>query len=438
MAKGYEEDKSLIRTDSPTVSKENLRLIALIATNNNWKIHTLDIKAAFLQGFPIDRLIYLKPPPEANTNKLWKLNIPVYGLCEASRAWYLKVTEELTKLGAINNKFDNAVFFWYSGNELQGILCCHVDDFFFTGNQLFHRQVISKIKSSFNLSKESNNTFSYIGLDITQNKESIIMHQNEYIKHLQPMSVGPLTHQRELSNKKKKDFKGLIGQIQWVSKQTRPDLSFATCILSTKTKVATTSDVRYLNKQLRKLQENATEKQLLINKVGNIAESTMVVYSDASHANLTDGNSQGGFIIFLVGESNRKGTPLLWKSHKLKRVVKSAMAAETMSLIEAAEHAMLVKALILEIFNLKEAVPIVCLSDNKSLIDAATSTKVLEDKRLHIDMCSLREMISNQDIKYIKWVSSNDQLADCLTKATASAEKLLQVMAGSIPFPEFM
>ena len=34
----------------------------------------MDIKAAFLQGKPIERNVYLKPTKEAQTEKNWKLN----------------------------------------------------------------------------------------------------------------------------------------------------------------------------------------------------------------------------------------------------------------------------------------------------------------------------------------------------------------------------
>ena len=64
MARGFQETATNIRTDSPTVCKENIRLVATIAAANNWKIHSLDVKAVFLQGFPIDRTIYFVPPPE--------------------------------------------------------------------------------------------------------------------------------------------------------------------------------------------------------------------------------------------------------------------------------------------------------------------------------------------------------------------------------------
>ena len=43
----------------------------------------------------------LKPPVEDNSKgKLWKLNKCVYGLCDASRHWYLKVHNVMIEHGA--------------------------------------------------------------------------------------------------------------------------------------------------------------------------------------------------------------------------------------------------------------------------------------------------------------------------------------------------
>ena len=132
VARGFEETATNIRTDSPTVCKENICLVATIVAANNWKIHSFDVKAVFLQGFPTDQTIYLVPPPEAaySNAKLWKLNTAVYGLCDASRSWYLKVSQELLNKGATTSVYDNALFYWRASNKLQGIKCCHVDDFF--------------------------------------------------------------------------------------------------------------------------------------------------------------------------------------------------------------------------------------------------------------------------------------------------------------------
>ena len=51
--------------DSPTCAKGSLHLIFVIMVTRKWKIHSIDIKAVFLQGRPIDRKVYLLPPVEA-------------------------------------------------------------------------------------------------------------------------------------------------------------------------------------------------------------------------------------------------------------------------------------------------------------------------------------------------------------------------------------
>ena len=71
VARGFEEDTSEIRTDSPTVSKECIRLVSAISVAHHWSIHSLDVTAAFLQGFAINRDVFLVPPAEAQLkNKL--------------------------------------------------------------------------------------------------------------------------------------------------------------------------------------------------------------------------------------------------------------------------------------------------------------------------------------------------------------------------------
>ena len=86
VARGLEETENNFRTDSPTCLKESLRIALTIAASNCWTVNSIDIKAAFLQGRPIDRRVFLKPPKEAGANgKLWQLKKVVYGLTDASR-----------------------------------------------------------------------------------------------------------------------------------------------------------------------------------------------------------------------------------------------------------------------------------------------------------------------------------------------------------------
>ena len=50
VARGFEEDSSDLRTDSPTCSKQSMSLVFLTAASNKWEIKSLDIKAAFYRG----------------------------------------------------------------------------------------------------------------------------------------------------------------------------------------------------------------------------------------------------------------------------------------------------------------------------------------------------------------------------------------------------
>ena len=435
VARGFEEDTTKVRTDSPTISKENLRLICTIAVNNGWKLHSIDVKAAFLQGFPIDRDVYLVPHVEANTGKLWKLKTAVYGLVDASRAWYLTVTDELTSQGAKCSIYDNALFYWRNCGKLEGIVCCHVDDFLFSGSQLFHDKVICHLRNQFSLGNERDSSMIYTGIEMLQSDHEIIMHQTNYINSIKPLNIENISPNRKLVLSEVRNLKALIGQLQWAAKLTRPDIPFATCDLSTRVKQATAADVRLANKQLRKLQDQCSK--ICIPDIGNICHASLIVFFDASHANLQHGESQGGFIVFLQGE-NGKSSPLTWTSHKLKGVVKSAMAAEILSLQQASEHAMLLQALINELYAFdKSLTPIVCVIDIKQLHESLFSTKVVEDKRLHIDICGLRQSLERKGIHDAKRVASVNQLADCLTKGTASADRLMRVLAGSEPLPAF-
>ena len=91
VARGFEENTTNLQKDSPTCSREAIRILITIASAMKWNCHTIDIKSAYLQGNNIQRQIFLKPPKEYDEGKLWKLKKTVYGLCDAARAWYLRV-----------------------------------------------------------------------------------------------------------------------------------------------------------------------------------------------------------------------------------------------------------------------------------------------------------------------------------------------------------
>ena len=149
VARGIEEENlNNFRQDSITCCKDNFRLVLSIIVWNSWIIHSLDIKSAYFQSKKIDHDVYLKPPKETETSRLWKLNITAYGLCHATHAWYISVNDVLMKTGVKKCKFDDFIFYWYNNNKLEGLIFCHVDDFFWGGTKHFAETVINRLKKT--------------------------------------------------------------------------------------------------------------------------------------------------------------------------------------------------------------------------------------------------------------------------------------------------
>ena len=69
------------------------------------------------------------------------------------------------------------------------------------------------------------------------------------------------------------------------------------------------------------------------------------VFTDGAHGNLVDGGSQGGYFGFLVGE-NRKCALISWQSKRIHSVVKSSLAAETLSMSDGIDGAVIVNPLL--------------------------------------------------------------------------------------------
>ena len=429
VARGFEE-KEEIKSDSPTVSKEVLRTFITICSSMGWSANSIDIKAAFLQSEGIGREVYLIPPTEAkcDENILWKLEKCVYGLNDAARKWYLTVKTFLLKMNCIQLKTDPAAFYCYQNGKLSGIFLMHVDDFLWGGTEWFENTIVAKIRKQFRVREQNCNIFKYIGMNIEQCDNGIVIHQNEFCKTLQVIQINPLRkHDKDLicTNKEKEMYRGLVGQLGWLCTNSRPDLSFDVLELSCKVNSPKIGDLIDANKCLKKA--CMFESSMYFPKLNDLNNCKIIVYSDASHANLPNGvSSAGGFIIFLA---DNKGNvcPLYWESRKIRRVVKSTLAAETLAAADAIDNAYYLGEILSEIlFRHGKDIPIELYVDNKSLHDNVFSVKNVAEKRLRIDIAAIKELVTEEKLN-VNWVETKCQLADGLTKKGVNPIKLSNV-----------
>ena len=345
VARGYEENTINLRKDSPTCSKEGQRLVYYTAATKSWKIRSLDFTSAFLQGEEIEREVFLRPPRDVcDKQEIWKLRKCIYGLTDAPRRWYTNIKKTLLKLGGSQSAYDSALYIWHGKDgDIRGIIAAHVDDFAYAGCESFQSDVIGKLKTEFKIGQECESNFKYVGLSVTQSKGQVKVNQDDYISSIEHINIGKGRMQdSELTCEEKSELKCLAGKMIWAASQTRPDVAYETCVMSNTGQHPTVKMMKDANKAVTKLKS----KSVSINykNLGQPSKVKVKVYTDATHASLQDGSSQGGFIAFLEGNKGEL-VPMVWKSKKLHRVTKSPLASETLALGEGADAGFLLAGL---------------------------------------------------------------------------------------------
>lgn len=434
VARGFEENDEIPK-DSPTLAKSSLRTLLTISAAHKWPVETTDIKSAFLQGSLLERDVFIKPPKEANVSDgcIWKLITCLYGLRDASRQWYFKVRTGLLKQGFKQSESDPGLFFKQNGQgKLIGIVGIHVDDFIHAGSELFNATYLSPVLKVFQIGKNEKESFKYTGFQINQTSAGIMVDQSAYTKdsvNILPISPDRLKNkQADLTESERSDLRKMTGSLNWVVRATRPDLCFEMIDLSTKFKSGIVDDLIRVRKALKSVQLSKAE--IFLSDLGDPSKWRVVCYTDAALGNLNDGiDSTGGSIVFVTNQTNKQCAVLDWQANKIKRVVRSTLAAEAMSLCDGLETAIHLRDLIEEVHGFQTGtIEIDALIDNQSTVDAVKSTTVVDDKRLRREIGSVKQMLERGTIKSVKWVPGSDQLADVLTKRGVNGCKLLQVI----------
>ena len=434
VARGFEEDIETT-VDSPTISKCSMRLTIAIAVSYGWKIQSTDVKSAFLQSQPMVRDVYIKPPREAcaNPNTIWKLNRCLYGLGDAAKQFYDSVKHELLIQGCKISSLDPSMFIFQPKEHIEGILVSHIDDFLHCGNEHFQKSIIQPLCSRFETGSRQSENFKYVGFQITQSNSCITLDQHDYIDSIEIPKIHIARSMKKtepLNSEESTVFRGLVGSLNWIVQNTRPDLSFELTDLSTKFQRAEVRDLQQVIKTLLKIKEEKSE--LLFPYLGDPVNWEIITFSDASFGNLCNGTqSCGGYVVFLAG--NNLCSTLTWRSGKVKRVVKSTLAAEGLILSEALDEAIYIKKIICNTLNMEfcpDKLPIIGITDQEGLAKNLNSTKLVDDKRLRIDLASIKENLMKGLISEIRLTDSKGQLADVLTKKGACNKSLLAVLQG--------
>src|SRR5215469_16753965 len=280
VVRGFEEDGHEMVTDAPTCSGETLKLCLSVMIYKRWECRTLDVKTAYLQGEKLKREVWVIPPKEAKKEGMvWKLKKGVYGLKDAARVWYDSLVKILTGLGGKRNRLEPTVFTWSQNGSLTGIMCTHVDDICYGGNEWFHHDVIGQLKTQLKMGKESRTPFKYIGIDVTSEERGVLLSQNNYLQKLEVPERSLYKKKEKLSPEEQTRYRSLVGKLNWLCQHTRPDLAYGVSYMS---QFSQSGNAENMRKVLKLIEEGKKEVwRILLRRLG-AGEISIIVYADES------------------------------------------------------------------------------------------------------------------------------------------------------------
>ena len=427
-----------IRADSSTANKDILKLGLAIAGNENFNLLSGDIKSAFLQGQSLNRKVYVLPPPEAHeVGNLWLLEKGAYGLIDGSRLFFLEFKKVLESLGMKALSGDSAFFTCHKDGKFIGFVCIHVDDLLLCGNSLFESLIVGHLMKKFKFSKMEKEKFTYLGCRIEKLRNGDIkLNQNEYIEKIKDVILPSRTNDCKVSDTEKREIRRVVGELLWVSMMTRPDIAFEVNQLSSKISDATVRDL----KDAKWLVEKVKSEPLALNftRVGKQEDLRIKLYTDASYNNQDSKmRSTEGRVLMMESRRSSKTNIFSWKTKKISRVCRSVKGAETRALENGLDEAIHFARMMKEIFDGKvelknpKQVEVVALTDTKGLWDNLNNSRQCEEKLLPNSVALIKEMLEKNEVKSVKWVETEEMLADVLTKRGGNSGWIREILTNN-------
>ena len=247
VSKGYTQKEGLDYTDtfSPVAKMATVKLLLKVVPSKKWCLRRLDISNAFLNG-ELDEEVYMKLHEERKgytlpKNTVLRLKKSIYGLKQASRQWFKKLSATLISMGYTKGQGDHTLFIRMYDNAFTCILV-YVDDIIIaiasTSKELTD-QVTADLTRCFKF-RDLGDLKYFLGLEIARTSAGISLCQRKYALELlastamlvcKPSSV-PMVPNLKLSKtdgvilEDKERYRRIVGRLMYLT-ITRPDITFA-------------------------------------------------------------------------------------------------------------------------------------------------------------------------------------------------------------------
>ena len=389
-----------------------------------------DVVTAFLYGL-LDEIIYMHFPQGYEKFLAQKLGLnysateyclllekALYGLVQAARQWWKKMTEVMKKLGFFPSRADPCLFVKpATKNQPPAFIILYVDDGGVIGTPEVIRTVLDALAKEFKI-KELGPMKNFVGCQIHLNRarDTIWINQPKLIKNLElnfgklivtdrnfktpaaPRSVvmRPVKDQDPtLHLDQQHKYRSGVGMLMYLVKHSRPDIANATRELTKVLDGATDAHWKAMMRVIKYVLDTRTYALRLKPSLTN-GNVTLKGISDSEFAGDRETRkSVYGYVTYYCG------APISWKSKSGNSVTLSSTEAEYYASSETAKELQFIHNLVISMEKNLE-LPIIMYVDNTGAIYLANNYSTgPRTKHIDIRVHFVRELIINGILKVV-------------------------------------
>lgn len=138
----------------------------------------MDVNNEFLHG-DLNEMVYMKLPRATDSTQVFKLNKYLYGLRQAPRCWFKKLTTVLKQHGFSQSYSDYSLFTFVKGSVRLSVLV-YVDDLVVAGNDSVAVEALKAYLGHWFHMKDLGVLKYFLGIEVSRGLDGIFLCQRKY------------------------------------------------------------------------------------------------------------------------------------------------------------------------------------------------------------------------------------------------------------------
>ncbi|GKE01483.1 putative ribonuclease H-like domain-containing protein, partial [Tanacetum coccineum] len=243
VAQGHRQEEGIDYDEvfAPVARIEAIRLFLAFASYMGFLVYQMDVKSAFLYG-EIEEEVYVTQPKGFEDpyfpKHVYKVVKALYGLHQAPRAWYERLSAFLLQHNYRRGTIDKTLFIKKDSRDIL-LVQVYVDDIIFgSTNKAWCEEFEVLMQGEFEMSAMGEMSF-FLGLQVKQLPDGIFISQDKYVKDMltkfdmesEDLNNDPMKLLRP--NEDESDppvkynlYRSMIGSLMYLT-ASRPDIMFA-------------------------------------------------------------------------------------------------------------------------------------------------------------------------------------------------------------------